>query len=123
MDAELAERIKLAEAIGWTISAEWPNWWISPEGKPNREKGWRGLPNPRESWDDCMAAVDILFPESNLTIQTFRTGGFHVSLHGRDKDNKVIPEHGEYQAFGKTRKDAICAALLKYLDMRIKEPK
>ena len=103
------ERVLLAEAMGYFQGAFSGDWY-----QPNGESlASNQLPNPHESWDDCMAAVEAL----GLWFQIFGTheSGFNATVsNGID----ATEQRKRGTAEAKTPQATICAALLKYLEVK-----
>ena len=121
------ERVKLAEVMGRTGIKHYnaktaKGWYGCPPGVkdeinkvgngPHKEE----LPNPRESWDDCMAEVEGICPyHYAVKIYKSRLSGLYTVHLTVWKENVI--KGRIYFGEAETPQAAICAALLKYLEV------
>ena len=104
------ERVLLAEAMGYFQGAFSGDWY-----QPNGESlASNQLPNPHESWDDCWAAVDEICPEEIYFLSIVRNRKTPTTKYTVHLTIKFL----SFMGFGETPKAAICAALLKYLEVK-----
>ncbi len=106
--------IVIAEAIGWTISHEWPNYWITPQGDTCFEGLFQTF-NPLKSISDAMEALNVIFKEYKLTLKKF----YHTTDFEAELSSAGIPHGWIRGEVAETPEAAISLTLIKY----IKEPK
>ncbi len=107
------EKIKtiifLVEAMGWTISQEWPNFWVNPAGETVTE-GLLNTFNPIDSDADFWAAVDeICGHPRKITITKCVSGDHEVEITSQRSHPKW------FRGTAQTYLEAGCLALAQHI--------